>query len=97
MSNLWTLADVDHDGAIQEAAERVDPPTRAAFLKKAGIGLGAVAGSGAVLGALLCENESTAVPATHALLALMCLHAARLPARIDSAVVQQGQVELTQK
>ncbi|HEX7915799.1 RNA polymerase sigma factor [Rudaea sp.] len=37
------------------------------------------------LGALLCENESTAVPATHALLALMCLHAARLPARIDSA------------
>jgi RNA polymerase sigma-70 factor (ECF subfamily) len=37
------------------------------------------------LGALLCENEATAVPATYALLALMCLHAARLPARIDAA------------
>ncbi len=37
------------------------------------------------LGALLCENAFTAVPATYALLALMCLHAARLPARIDSA------------
>jgi RNA polymerase sigma-70 factor (ECF subfamily) len=37
------------------------------------------------LGTLLCENPSTAVPATYALLALMCLHAARLPARIDSA------------
>ena len=37
------------------------------------------------LAALLGENAATAVPATHALLALMCLHAARLPARIDSA------------
>ena len=63
MSDLWTLEDVDHDGAIQEAAERVDPPTRAAFLKKAGIGLGAVAGSGAVLGALP-SIASAAVPAS---------------------------------
>ena len=37
------------------------------------------------LGTLLCENSLTAVPATYALLALMCLHAARLPARVDSA------------
>ena len=46
MSDLWTLEEVDRDGAIQEAADKVDPNTRAAFLKKAGIGLGAVAGSG---------------------------------------------------
>jgi len=37
------------------------------------------------LGTLLCENPMTAVPATYALLALMCLHAARLPARVDAA------------
>jgi len=37
------------------------------------------------LGTLLCDNVLTAVPATFALLALMCLHAARLPARVDAA------------
>jgi RNA polymerase sigma-70 factor (ECF subfamily) len=37
------------------------------------------------LGALLCQHAQTTTPATHALLALMCLHAARLPARIDPA------------
>ena len=36
------------------------------------------------LGALLLENKLAATPATHALLALMCLHAARLPARLDA-------------
>jgi len=64
MSDLWTLEDVDRDGAIQEAAEHVDPPTRASFLKKAGIGLGAVAGSGAVLGALPSVASAAAIPAT---------------------------------
>ena len=37
------------------------------------------------LTALLREHPPTATPATNALAALMCLHAARLPARIDSA------------
>lgn len=37
------------------------------------------------LTALLLEHPPAATPATHALAALMCLHAARLPARIDSA------------
>jgi RNA polymerase sigma-70 factor (ECF subfamily) len=35
--------------------------------------------------ALLREHPSTATPATHALAALMCLHAARLPARLDAS------------
>jgi RNA polymerase sigma-70 factor (ECF subfamily) len=35
------------------------------------------------LSALLCQNELTATPATRALSALMCFHAARLPARLD--------------
>jgi RNA polymerase sigma-70 factor (ECF subfamily) len=34
---------------------------------------------------LLREHEAAATPTTHALAALMCLHAGRLPARMDSA------------
>jgi RNA polymerase sigma-70 factor (ECF subfamily) len=34
---------------------------------------------------LLVEHPLTATPATHALAALLCLHAARLPARLDDA------------
>jgi Ferritin-like domain len=49
---ILNLTDMDIDGAIQETASRVDPHTRGAFLRKAGIGLGALAGSSAVLGAL---------------------------------------------
>jgi len=37
------------------------------------------------LAALLVEHPPSATPATHALGALMCLHAARLPARLDQA------------
>lgn len=37
------------------------------------------------LGTLLAEHRSTATPALFALLGLMCLHAARLPSRIDDA------------
>ena len=34
---------------------------------------------------LLCERPLTATPGTHALAALMCLHAARSPARLDAS------------
>jgi len=34
---------------------------------------------------LLLEHPATATPSTHALLALMCFHAARLPTRLDDA------------
>jgi RNA polymerase sigma-70 factor (ECF subfamily) len=37
------------------------------------------------MASLLCEHALTATPASYALLALMCLHAARLPARLDSS------------
>jgi hypothetical protein len=60
MSDSWTLEELDQDGAIREAAEKVDPDTRAAFLKKAGVGLGAVAGSGAFLGAVMPSIASAA-------------------------------------
>jgi hypothetical protein len=64
MSNLWTLEDVDRDGAIQEAAEHVDPNTRAAFLRKAGLGAGAVIGGGAVMGALPSLASAASIPSS---------------------------------
>ena len=36
------------------------------------------------LGSILADARSTATPEVHALVALMCLHAARLPARVDA-------------
>jgi rubrerythrin len=64
MSDLWTLEDVDRDGAVQEAAEHVDPNTRAAFLRKAGIGAGTIVGGGALMGALPSLASAASVPAS---------------------------------
>src|SRR4051812_31224187 len=52
LHEILRLEDVDVDGAIQETADRVNAQTRGAFLRKAGLGIGAIAGSSAVLGAL---------------------------------------------
>jgi hypothetical protein len=52
MSEPFSLESFDVDGAIQETAANVDTHTRGAFLRHAGVGIGAVAGGGALLGAL---------------------------------------------
>jgi ferritin-like protein len=62
MSDLWTLEELDRDGAIRETAEKVDPFTRASFLKKAGLGAGAVVGGGAFLGAIPSIAMGASVP-----------------------------------
>jgi hypothetical protein len=49
---LPKLEELDVDGAIREAASKVDGDTRAAFLRKAGVGAGALVGGSALLGAL---------------------------------------------
>ncbi|MGI8920111.1 MAG: ferritin-like domain-containing protein [Solirubrobacteraceae bacterium] len=46
------LGQIDVDGAVREGAEEAYQDTRLSFLKKAGVGVAGVAGSGAVLGAL---------------------------------------------
>jgi len=46
------LATVDVDGAVQETAAALEGATRGAFLRKAGLAGGAVAGSGALFGIL---------------------------------------------
>ena len=50
MTELLSLEDVDVDGAIRETGERVE--SRAGFLKKAGIGVGALAAGSAFAGAI---------------------------------------------
>jgi hypothetical protein len=49
---LPELEELDVDGAIREAASKVDADTRASFLRKAGIGAGTVIGGSAFLGAV---------------------------------------------
>lgn len=52
MSHLPNLDELDVDGAVREAAEQAGGDTRGAFLRKAGLGAGAVLGSSAFFGAL---------------------------------------------
>jgi len=59
---LPPLEELDQDGAIRETADKVDPETRAAFLKKAGVGLGAIAVGGALAGAMPSIARGQAIP-----------------------------------
>jgi hypothetical protein len=62
MQHLPNLDELDRDGAIQEAAEKVEPETRASFLKKAGLGVGAIAASSAFAGAVPGIARGQAIP-----------------------------------
>jgi len=62
MTYLPSLDELDRDGAIREHAEKVDPDTRAAFLKKAGVGLGAISFGGVFAGRAMARG--TAIPAS---------------------------------
>ena len=57
MTHLPPLDELDVDGAIQEAASKVDASSRASFLRKAGVGAGAVALSGTLLGSLAKDAQ----------------------------------------
>ena len=63
MSVIHPLVEFDADGALEEAFDKVDPDTRASFLKKMGIGIGTVAVGGAFAGALP-RMASAATPAS---------------------------------
>ena len=61
-SNLPPLEELDRDGAIQETAANVDSDTRGAFLKKAGVGVGALAIGGAFAGAIPNIARGATIP-----------------------------------
>ncbi len=66
--SLPRLEELDVDGAIRDAAVKVDGATRAAFLKKAGIGAGALAAGGAFAGALPALASAGTAPGDVAIL-----------------------------
>ena len=63
MSAINTLEQFDVDGALQEATDKLGPDTRVAFLKKIGVGVGAVAAGGVLAGAIP-RMASAATPAS---------------------------------
>ena len=87
MTHLPILEELDSDGAIRETAEAVDGDTRASFLRKAGVGAGAIAGSGAILGAL----PSVAGAAGIAVHLTLSEDPARLPADAEAELLRIAQ------
>jgi len=68
MSILPNLEELDQDGAIREAAEKVDGDTRSSFLRKAGVGGVAVVGSSAFFGVLPSIASAGVAPSDVAIL-----------------------------
>jgi rubrerythrin len=90
MSDVLKLAELDVDGAIQETAEQVDPFTRASFLRKAGLGVGAVAGGGALLGALPQLALGASVPKSDIAILNFALTLEYLEAAFYAEAVSKG-------
>jgi Ferritin-like domain len=90
MSDLFQLEELDSDGALGEAAANVDPLTRASFLRKAGIGVGAVAGSGAVLGALPSVALGAGIPKSDIAILKFALTLEYLEAAFYAEAVSKG-------
>ena len=62
MNESFTLDDFDSDGAVADTAAAVEGDSRASFLRKAGLGAGALVAGGAFAGAMPALARGQAIP-----------------------------------